>query len=495
MNCKLTQRALTAALALALGGTSLAAQAAETGDIHASLKAIGLFTGQLRPGTTPATDTSLPGLALLSFDATNAGGTGVFASAYGYLQQQFASGPAGHGADLMLGNVGWAAKKDEIRFQIGRIAVFTGGAQYQYMDGASLIMHLPKAVRVDGYFGTGVYENFDNMFKAPTYGARVAWTPWELGHIGLGLQAIDDVPGANSKLDYTNRRSLSVDGSLRMFDPLTLVAFYAQDLLENRLQQARLDLNYKVKDFLILHTKAELRDPLAWMSKTSIFQAFLQRTDGMVGGSFDLITPGALTVAGGYDRFVMNDGVADGYRTFVEGRVKIDPAGRYRAGLQYARLFNGDNGYDQVRVFGSGKVMERLTVSGDIDCYAFMRAVRGETFSIRGGASARYAVMRGLDAGVDAQIWRNPYFDAQALGLLTLTVNEGMLMAPRPVPAALVSGADANEVAVPAEKKAEEKKGEGEAKSAEKAEEKPAEKAPDKAPEKADDAKPAGGNP
>ncbi len=483
-----TQRARVAALVLATsallgGGTAATAQGAETGDIHASLKTIGLFTGQLRPGTTPATDTSAPGLALLSFDATNAGGTGVFASAYGYMQQQFASGPAGHAADLMLGNVGWAAKKDEIRFQVGRIAVFTGGAQYQYMDGAALIMHLPKAVRVDGYYGTGVYENFDNIFKAPTYGGRVAWTPWELGHIGVGLQAIDDVPVASSTLDYHNRRSLSVDGSLRMFDPLTAVAFYAHDLIDNRLQQARLDLNYKVKDFLILHTKAEMRDPLAWMSKTSIFQAFLQRTDGMVGGSFDLITPGALTVTGGYDRFIKSDLAVDGYRGFLEGRVKIDPAGRNRAGVQYARLFNGDNGYDQVRVFASSKVLDRLTISGDVDCYAFMRSVRGETFSVRGGASARYQVMRGLDTGLDAQIWRNPYFDAQALAMLTIAVNEGLLMAPRAVPAALVSGADATEVAVPAAKKAEEKKGddEGEAKPA------------DKAPEKADDATPAGG--
>lgn len=467
---------------------------AETPDVHASLKTVGILTGLLRPGAVPATDTSAPGLSLLSVDARNVSGSGVFASAYGYMQHQFASGPSGHGADLMLGHLGWASKDQMIRAQVGRIAVFTGGAQYQYMDGAAVTARLPASVRVDAWYGAGLYETFNNFFKAPVYGGRVAWVPWQYGHLGVGYQAVDDLPVTGAKGDPLNRRSLAVDGSLKLLEPLTLVGVYAHDLIENRLQQARLDLAYSWDKWLVLHAKTEVRDPLAWMSKTSIFSAFLQRTDGMVGGSFDLYTPGALTLSGGYDRFIINDNGMDGYRGFVEGRVKVDEAGRYNAGVAYARLYNGDNGYDQLRLFGSAKAMERLTITADIDTYLFMRKIRDEKASIRGGLALRYAVVRGLDAGLDGQIWRNPYFDAQALGLLTLTLREGLLFGEPAKPLGLVSGADANEVAkpsAPAAKKADDDAEEA-PKPPEKTPEAPA-PAPDKAPAPAPDKAPDAG--
>ena len=70
---------------------------------------MGLVTGQLRPGLEAATDLHLPTWQLLTLDGRNVGGTGVFASAYGFLQQQWADGPSGKSADLIHGHIGWEA--------------------------------------------------------------------------------------------------------------------------------------------------------------------------------------------------------------------------------------------------------------------------------------------------------------------------------------------------------------------------------------------------
>lgn len=398
------------------------------GELRASLRALGLVTGQLRPGLTAATDLHLPTWQMLTLDGRNLGNTGVFASLYGFLQQQWADGPAGRGADLVHGHVGWEGMNKRVRVQAGRLSVFAGAPRYVFLDGVAAAALLPADLRLDAYAGTGVYETTTKAFEAPVFGGRLAWSPWEIGHVGVALQSLDSpVAGGGTA---AARRTLGVDAALRLYEPLLLTGSYAHDLLGGRLQEARLDANYRVSKYLSVFALGELRDPLAWLPKTSIFNAFVDRNDGIAGAGFDLDTPGALTLSGGYDRYLVADDIPDGYRGYVEARLRVDPEGRYKAGLQLARLNNRQNGYDQARLWATAKATAELQLSCELDTYLFHKEIRGEARSLRGLAAVRWLAKPGVQLGLDAQAWQNPYFTNQALAMVTLQLDEGLLARP-----------------------------------------------------------------
>jgi hypothetical protein len=421
--------ALAVAATLLPGGSAIAAESVlGGGEVRASLRAMGLVTGQLRPGLTAATDLHLPTWQMLTLDGRNLGNSGVFASAYGFLQQQWADGPAGRGADLVHGHIGWEGLNKRVRVQAGRLSVFAGAPRYVFLDGVAAAAHLPANLRLDAYAGTGVYETTTKAFEAPVFGGRLAWTPWEIGHVGVALQSLDTpVAGGGSA---AARRTIGVDAALRLYEPLLLTGSYAHDLLGGRLQEARLDANYRLSKYLSVFALGELRDPLAWLPKTSIFNAFVDRNDGIAGAGFDLDTPGALTLSGGYDRYLVADEIPDGYRGYLEARLRIDPSGRYKAGLQYARLNNRQNGYDQGRLWASAKASAQVQLSCELDTYLFHKEIRGETVSLRGLASVRWMAKPGVQIGLDAQAWQNPYFTNQALAMVSLQLDEGMLARP-----------------------------------------------------------------
>jgi hypothetical protein len=421
--------ALAVAATLVPSGSATAAESVlGGGEVRASLRAMGLVTGQLRPGLTAATDLYLATWQMLTLDGRNLGNSGVFASAYGFLQQQWADGPAGRGADLVHGHIGWEGLNKKVRVQAGRLSVFAGAPRYVFLDGVAAAAHLPANLRLDAYAGTGVYETTTKAFEAPVFGGRLAWTPWEIGHVGVALQSLDTpVAGGGSA---AARRTIGVDAALRLYEPLLLTGSYAHDLLGGRLQEARLDANYRLSKYLSVFALGELRDPLAWLPKTSIFNAFVDRNDGIAGAGFDLDTPGALTLSGGYDRYLVADDIPDGYRGYLEARLRIDPSGRYKAGLQYARLNNRQNGYDQGRLWASAKASAQVQLSCELDTYLFHKEIRGETVSLRGLASVRWMAKPGVQIGLDAQAFQNPYFTNQALAMVSLQLDEGMLARP-----------------------------------------------------------------
>lgn len=420
---------LAVAATLVPSGSAIAAESVlGGGEVRASLRAMGLVTGQLRPGLTAATDLHLPTWQMLTLDGRNLGNSGVFASAYGFLQQQWADGPAGRGADLVHGHIGWEGLNKKVRVQAGRLSVFAGAPRYVFLDGVAAAAHLPANLRLDAYAGTGVYETTTKAFEAPVFGGRLAWTPWEIGHVGVALQSLDTpVAGGGSA---AARRTIGVDAALRLYEPLLLTGSYAHDLLGGRLQEARLDANYRLSKYLSVFALGELRDPLAWLPKTSIFNAFVDRNDGIAGAGFDLDTPGALTLSGGYDRYLVADEIPDGYRGYLEARLRIDPSGRYKAGLQYARLNNRQNGYDQGRLWASAKASAQVQLSCELDTYLFHKEIRGESVSLRGLASVRWMAKPGVQIGLNAQAWQNPYFTNQALAMVSLQLDEGMLARP-----------------------------------------------------------------
>jgi hypothetical protein len=400
----------------------------EGGAIHFSARSVTIANRELRPGAFNESEFGLPTFQLLSIEGENVGGTGFFGNFSGYTSQHLV-GSLGEEktGDLVYGYLGWEDETKNVRVLLGRQLIFAGAPRYVFLDGVSTIVRLPMDLRLDAYAGTAAFGAFDEVFQAPTYGGRLSWTPWEWGHIGASFQEVQD-PVAAGEGEETEigaaRRSVGVDFSVRKFGPMLWTGSYAYDLLGGGMQEARVDGTYRFNKWLSVYGRGEVRDPLAWLPKTSIFNAFVSRTDGIVGGGFDLRTPGALSVNGGYERFLVGDDQIDGYRGFMDFALRIDADGRYRAGMTVSRLSNGDNGFTQARVYGRARVIDGVSVAGDIDTYLFFRDIRQESKSVQGSLSVRWDAKRGLEVGVDGQVWTNPYYTSQGMGLLTLTLND-----------------------------------------------------------------------
>ena len=429
-NVMLRQFLVAIGLAVGLVGTTAwAEEPEEEGTLHLTAKSVTTITRDIVPGAFDTTERQIPTMQILNLRGENLGGTGLFAYGSGFAAQQIAAGslPPSRAADLAYGYVGWDGVDHNLRVQVGRQFVFSGAPRYIFMDGASAIMRLPMNFRLDVYGGTAAFSNFDHAFDAPVVGTRLAWMPWTRGHIAAAFQ---DVSGSTE----ATRRTVGTDASLRIKN-ITFTGLYAYDLLGRGMQEARIDGTWRPVPWLGIFARAEARDPLAYLPRNSIFTAFVQRTDGLVGMGFDLKTPGALYGSGSYDRYIISDGHLDGYRGQINLGLRLDEKGSYRTGFTYNRMYNGENGYDQYRIWCRGELPAHFTAAVDLDSYFFLAPIHGVSQSLMATVAVRYEAKRGLTAGLDGQVWTNPYFTSQAMALVSLTITDA-LFRPAPVKAA-----------------------------------------------------------
>ncbi len=424
-------RHILTVLGLAAGLASQPVWADEPEDpnaLHLTAKSVTTITRDVVPGAFNTTERQIPTMQILNLRGENIAGSGIFAYGSGFSAQQIASNslPPARAADLAYGYVGWDGLDHKVRIQVGRQFVFSGAPRYVFMDGASAIVRLPANFRLDVYGGSAAFSNFDHAFDAPVVGTRIAWMPWNVGHIAAAFQ---DISGSTE----ATRRTVGTDASLRI-KTVTFTGLYAYDLLGAGMQEARIDGTWRPFPWLGIFARGEARDPLAYLPRNSIFTAFVQRTDGLVGGGFDIKTPGALYGNGSYDRYIIADGHMDGYRAQLNLGLRLDEKGLYRTGLTYNRMFNGDNGYDQYRIWCRGELPAHLVAAVDLDSYFFMAPVRGVSQSLMATAALRYNPLNGLTAGLDGQIWTNPYFTSQAMALVSVTITDALFRPARVAP-------------------------------------------------------------
>ncbi|MBM4343235.1 MAG: hypothetical protein FJ100_07625 [Deltaproteobacteria bacterium] len=399
------------------------------GELHGSVRSLTWGTRDLKPGAWDQTQPALPTLQHLTLRGDALGGTGLYFDGSAFAMQQLAgsgSAPTRRG-DLVYGYLGWQNAGRSARVQLGRQLVLSGAPRYTTLDGVFVDLLGPADLRVQVHGGTAVFAGFDHALKAPAVGARVQWQPALRGHVAVAIQ---DVSG----LAAATRRTVGADFSARLPGETALAGSAAYDLLGRGLQDARVDLSNRPRPWLGLHLRGELRDPIAYLSADSIFQAFVQRTDGVVGAGFDVQTPGALHGSGSYERFVAGDGHLDGYRGQVDVGLRLDDRGEDRIGATLARVGNGDNGYSQARLWWRGRLRDALRPALDLDALWYFRPIRGHDQSLVATASVRWTGKAGLSAGVDAQWWSNPAFTAQALVLATVSATDDLFRPTAPPP-------------------------------------------------------------
>ena len=414
---------VVAAVAALLAAGPARAEGEAGSGLRATARLVTTMTRDRIPGAPGQTEWRAPTWQFLSVDGADLG-HGLSLAANGWLAQDAiaASGPARRG-NLSLGWIGWRGKDRRLDVKAGRQFVFAGGQRYALLDGVTATVQLPGSVRVEGHGGTATFAGFDRLFQAPVVGARLAWTPWLRGHVGASFQEVQHrLSGPASPLTSA-RRSVGADASLRGGATWLGTAAWSQDLLTGRLQHARVDASWRPIAGVQGWLRGEVKDPLAWLARDSIFLAFAQRTDQVAGGGLDVQSPGALGLAGSYERHA-GEGGHSGYRARGEARLRFDRAARYRVGVAIERMTTGTDGYRQLRVWGTARPAGAVSIALDLDTYRFDQPVRGMDGSHLATLALRWTARRGVDLGLDGQLWQNPWFDRQALVLVTVSVEE-----------------------------------------------------------------------
>lgn len=417
------RRALSRTIAVAIAATTLLGiddlRASEQ-PLHIELRSVTLSTRQMRPGTDDQTRDFSGSWQLLHAEGHDLGGSGVSVALGAWAVAAISDSAAEAGtADLVFGHVGWRNKSRSLSVQVGRQGVYVGAPRYVFLDGVRAEAELPANLRLSGYGGYAVWEHLHEALTTPVVGGRLGWHYWKIGHVGVAFQDI-------SVHAQMNRRSLGVDFGLRALDPLRFQGSWAYDLLGQGLQEARIDGILAVNKHLDLTCRAEVRDPLGWLRRASIFTAFVDRTDPVAGLGFHLRTPGALQVKGRYDRFFNEGDLVDGYRGDLEAILRMDARGRYIVGLMGGALNNGDNGFWHARVYATAAVSERLRLSLDVDGYRFMRNFKGYDRAVLSAVAARWQALHGLSFVVDGRVWQNPEFERQAQGMLHVVATQAL---------------------------------------------------------------------
>lgn len=408
------------------------------GDMHLELQTLGLWTRDLRPSAFDQTEQRVPTFQVLRFSGQELGGTGFFAAGNAYLGQQWGDESVRESrmGDVAFGYLGWKNATRSLQFKLGRIHIFGGVASAVMLDGAVATAWLPGDVRLDAWGGMAGRAGLDNAFEAPAYGGRLAWMPWELGHLGLSFQNVEEKAGVA-------QRSLGGDFSLRAIDKLLVTGAGAFDLVLGRLQEARVDASYRLTSYLDVNLRSEMRDPTAWLSRTSIFTAFVNRQDTAVGGGLQLRTPGALAVSAGYERFVVGDGFADGDRAHLEFKLRPVDGVPHSGGLRLTRATGAGEGYLRARLYGTWRPSGKLSVSAAGDAFVLDKPIHGDDTSIMGTLAGRYDLVDGATLGLDGQLWRNPYFDKQGLLMFSLRLTDALWQSKAPVAAPAAAFLDA----------------------------------------------------
>ena len=186
--------------------------------------------------------------------------------------------------DLLYANVSWTGLEDNLRLKLGRQFVWAGAVGGLILDGLSVAGDLPYDIELSAYGGIAAPPRF--RYTADAYewdyavGARAAWAPWDIGHIGVSY-------GREGHGGDIAREQLGVDVSFEYFDWLQAYGSVLVDLVNLGLDEGRLHVDAVPLDGLHVEVGYEGVDTTSRIRKTSIFHVFSDAVYHSVGGSVE----------------------------------------------------------------------------------------------------------------------------------------------------------------------------------------------------------------
>jgi hypothetical protein len=322
--------------------------------------------------------------------------------------------------DVVTGYVQGKLVDRRLTLRLGRAQVQTSVARMVHLDGGQVIGALPLGLRLSAYAGAPVAERFatrtgyrswNPLGGDLAYGGRLGWSLSLPGVPGRGL---DIGASANFVSDGGDpvKEELGADLRLKLAAPLTLSAFGAYSIYDERLSEATVRAGWNVTRKVLLEADYSFIAPDLFLSRNSILSVFSVEERQQFGGGASWQVGRGLRVGANYHLRLEPD---------ERGKSSEELGHEADVGVQWQRgptllgadafvLDSFDNGYVGGRVFGR-RQLGRAFAALDLLLHSFREDINGESTSLSGTLSAGIDIARGLSAVVAGRAGVTPFLE------------------------------------------------------------------------------------
>lgn len=358
----------------------------------------------------------LPVLTTVHVGGYRLGVEGLSAEVLGYGELEAfepREGPIGR-ADLLLATVTWRGLPDRMLTVIaGRQLLHVAAANHAILDGLYARVALPAQVILEAWGGWTAEPEFGSDPERWQSGVRLAWDPWDHGHIGLSFHhehSGDDVA----------RERLGVDFAWRTLPWLQVVGHAFIDSVEMDLEEMLVRADVDVSRDLKVHAEYRRFDPAARIPKTSIFSVFAQTAYDEAGASLGWYPARSDLSVFGSGSLIVYPGGAVGGRVWIRPRLVVDREDGEVVGLELGRVQGPEDGYWDARVFGVWRPADRVSLAFDAEQAFYDEAQNGHSWSTFARASATLDLIAGLHVMGEVSVTLDPRFEQSWLSLVRI---------------------------------------------------------------------------
>ena len=408
-----------------LAAALLAAGAARAETVNASSTTLLLGRQDFRDGSL---QTAVPLYELVRLDAsdlkTPIGNLEIALSSWGAADlgdirfwQNGALTTGRYTGDVDVGFIHGTFLDRNLTLTLGRQMV-TDGMRPVQIDGASARIVLPQGFGLQGYAGSPVAPRFmgrggdlvtTSVRATFASGGRLSWSYPGLVEAGASVAVATD-HGDPSRQDVgadlrvTPNRYLQFVGSGWM-------SLYEQRLGETLLAVTVYPLPHL--DFTLDYRHVE---PDLFLPRNSILSVFVSDHRNDVGGALHWGAPKGVVVDADYHVLLQDQGTGH----WARAKATLHPDGPSSAvGTELSLLKSSgvseinDNGYEELRLFGTHELYRAVTGTLDLMAYFFNQDVNGQPRSLAATATVAYAFARGWRAALAGTAGSTPYLERQ----------------------------------------------------------------------------------
>lgn len=409
------RRTLAIVAALWLAPALLAAEPARP-SVFGSTETFTTFWRELDPyAASDETRRRFPVYQYVTVKGRNLGVAGLSADVSGFGQLELLKGFAadrGTG-DLMFGFVRYVDPDGRARVTAGRQYVYRGAGYGVALDGATVEGYLPWHLQAQAFGGIVSERRFEGTLERPAVGGRLAWMPWDLGHVGASYYQ----EWSSGDID---RQNVGADFAFRYFRQVTVDGAALFDLVGRAVQEVDLTTSIVLCRWASLFVHYGLFDPDALLPRTSIFWVFARELHHELGGGVEVRPFAGFSFWVNWDQYLYGHGDT-GYLGKARASYALPLTMPVTVGLEYDRMVEVDNGYDAVRVFGTGETGYGLRFSAEVMAYLFANDIRAYDKAVTGFGGLGYRFLPGLVLDVGAEVNHTPVVKSEVRGLAKLT--------------------------------------------------------------------------
>lgn len=298
-----------------------------------------------------------------------------------------------------------------VSFRAGRQLVPGAVARNLHMDGLHARAVVWRGLGVEAHGGVPVTRRFELDRGDAVAGGRLFWRGSANSELGLSFIRVDD--GGS-----VTRQDVGADARYRVTRRLDLSGFGALSLLEQRLAEVDVGVEWRPAGKLWLRADYRRTAPDLFLPRTSIMTVFAEQSRDEAGVDLTVWARSRVRLNARGDVLVVEDRV--GYT--AESRITLFPTAAMTTRLagEVQRLAAIDNGFARARVTAFHELTDRLDLSLDGAVYRLDEPINGQRTSLTATAGATLTVGEHWQASLAGVAGVTPFLSRRFEGMAKL---------------------------------------------------------------------------